>query len=274
MTRPTARRMLALGAVTAAISAGAIAAPVFANAATGATSAPVPGSTNSLFAAATPAAPDAHGHEPDGGMRQAFDAAVAHHLGIATTTFTAAEDATRAALRPATRPTTPPDPRAAEMAFTNLLANKLGVTSAALTAAEDVANQETILAQLSSMVADGHITQHEATALRAAATNGTFDTVLRTQRIAHLTAHVNADVAAGRVTRAQADAILAAARTAPLFGPGAGPGGPGGPGGPHGMCGPDGHAGPPPGGTTGPNGPGIGAPLGGPGGGPGHEQPV
>ena len=268
MTRPKARRMLALGAVTAAISAGAIAAPVFAQAAPGATSAPAPASTSGLYAAATTTTPSQHGHVPNAARRQAFDAAVAAHLGISTSTFTAAEHATHAALRPATYPATPPDPRAATTAFTNLLANKLGVTRAALTAAEDIARQETMLNNLSQMVADHQLTQNEATALRTAATHGTFDTVLRAQRIAHLTTRLNGDVAAGRLTRAQADVLVRRAETAPLFGPGGGPGGPGGP------CAPNGHGGPPPGGGAGPNGPGIGAPMGGPGGGPGQQQPV
>jgi hypothetical protein len=187
-----------------------------------------------------------------------YDTTVAAKLGITTAKFEAAEHAVRASM-------TPPTPGAtgatgmnratARSAFETELAAKLGISTSQLTAAEDAADQTLILKNLPTLVSHKVITQVQADQLTAAATNGTFDSVLRSIEIANLTTHVDAAVKAGRLTQAQANTIISDAHAAPLTGgPGFGlgfgfrgphgPGGPGGPGvrGPWGGHGPDGTA--------------------------------
>jgi hypothetical protein len=240
MPRPNARRLIALGAITAGISVGAIAAPVFAQAASGSTST----TTNSTTAPSTTTPACGRGF---GGNRSAYDAAVAAHLGITTQKFEAAEQALRGTMTPPTRGATQTSRAAAQAAFDAALSSKLGVSASQLTTAEDAANQQIILKNLSTLVARGALTQAQATALRQAATKGTFDQVLRAQEIARLTTRLHAAVAAGRITQAQATQMLTNAQTAPHTGPGLGLGfgggmhgmGPGGAGGPmdHGGAG-------------------------------------
>ncbi len=231
MLRPNARRILALGAVTAAISAGAIAAPVFAE-----------GATTTTGTTATTQTASASMQGPGSPARpSAFDAAVAAHLGITAKAFEAAEQAVRGTLAPPAGTINGISgfgPAATQAAFDAKLAGKLGITKEQLTAAEEAANQALILKNLSSLVTHGALTQAQATALRQAATNGTFDQVLRAQEIARLSTRVNAALKAGRITQAQAAQILKDAQTAPLTGPGGrlglgfcGPGGAMGPGG-------------------------------------------
>jgi len=236
------RRRYAVGAVATAIAAGAIAAPVFA-----ATS----GSHTST---------QTTNHAGHGPWRRAgfigdpsqYDATVAAKLGITTAKFEAAEQAVRGSMKPPTPGATGMNRSTARTAFETALAGKLGVSTSQLTAAEDAADQTLILKNLSTLVSHGVLTQAQANALTAAAGNGTFDSVLRGIEITNLTAHLQKAVTAGHLTQAQADKILANAKSAPLtggpgFGPGlgfgfGGPGGPGGPGGrgPWGVHGPTG----------------------------------
>jgi hypothetical protein len=249
MERPTSRRKLALGAIAGAVAAGAVAIPVIAQASSGS------GSTQSVHRA-FPGGPT--GRPGFGGRdRSGIDAAIAAKLGITTAKFEAAEQAVRGSQTPPTPGATGATAgaraahRAAEQAA---LAAKLGVTTSQLTAAENAARQQILITNLPTLVTNHVITQAQADALKTAAGNGTFDTVLKSIEITNLTAHLKTDVAKGRLTQAQADKILAdATASRPGDGPGLGLGfgfGPGGPGGP-GHMGPRGHWGPPggPGGT-------------------------
>jgi hypothetical protein len=254
MERPTKRRKYAIGAIAGAVAAGAIAVPVIAQASSGGASATSSGIVTQSTSSNTamhrgvfggPMGPRGFGK----GDRSGYDAAVAAKLGITTATFEAAEQAVHASEKPPTPGATGATAgareahRAAEQAA---LAAKLGVTTTALKSAEDAARQEILIKNLPTLVSHKVITQAQADALKSAATAGTFDTVLKSIEITNLTAHLAKDVAAGRLTQAQADKILARAKAAtPGDGPGLGLGlgfgfGPGGPGGPRGHWGPRG----------------------------------
>jgi hypothetical protein len=245
------RRRYAIGAAATAIAAGAIAAPVFA------------ASSGSSSSATT------HAHPPGGqgpwraggfiGDPSQYDATVAAKLGITTAKFEAAEQAVRASMKPPTPGATGMNPSAMRTAVEDALAAKLGVSTSTLTAAEQSADQTLILKNLSTLASHGVLTKAQAAQLTAAATSGTFATVLHDIEVANLTTHLDAAVKAGRLTQAQADKILARAKSettddGPGLGLGLGFGGPGGPGGPHGPGGPGGPMGRGPWGGTGPTG--------------------
>ena len=247
MERPSSRRKLALGAIAGAVAAGAVAIPVIAQAATSS------GSSQSVHRA-FPGGPT--GHPGFGrGNRSGYDAAIAAKLGVTTAKFEAAEQSVRGSFTPPTPGATgaTAGARAAHKAAEQAaLAAKLGVTTTQLTAAEGAARQQILIKNLPTLVTNKVVTQAQADALKAAATNGTFDSVLKSIEITNLSAHLTTDVAKGRLTQAQADKILADAKAQqPGDGPGLGLGfgfGHGGPGGP-GHMGPRGHWGPP--GSTG-----------------------
>jgi hypothetical protein len=232
MKRPNMRRRYAVGAVATAIAAGAIAAPVFASTSGSQTST----QTNNRAG---------HGRWHGAGFigdPSQYDATVAAKLGITTAKFEAAEQAVRGSTKPPTPGATGANRAAGRTAFETALAAKLGITTAQLTAAEDAADQTLVLKNLATLVSHGVLTQAQADALTTAAGNGTFDSVLRGIEIANLTTHLQKAVKDGHLTQAQADQILANAKSAPLtggpgFGHGFGFGGPGGPGGPHGPGG-------------------------------------
>jgi hypothetical protein len=247
MERPTRRRKLALGAIAGAVAAGAIAIPVIAQASS---DSGTPHAVHRGFFGAPTGRPGF-----GGGDRSGYDAAIAAKLGTTTAKFEAAERAVRGSLAPPTPGATgaTAGARAAhEAAEQAALAAKLGVTTTQLKDAEDAARQQILITHLPTLVTHKVITQAQADALTTAAGNGTFDTVLKSIEIAHLTGHLKTAVANGRLTQAQADKILADAMAAqPGDGPGLGlgfgfgPRGPRGPGhmGPRGAWGPPGSGG-------------------------------
>ena len=72
--------------------------------------------------------------------------------------------------------------------------------------------EERILQQVDSMVASGRITEGEAAELRATAGTPRFHAVVGAIRARHAGAHLDAAVAAGDMSQAEADADLARLR--------------------------------------------------------------
>jgi hypothetical protein len=68
--------------------------------------------------------------------------------------------------------------------------------------------EERIIEQLEKMVASGRITPEEAARLRAAAGTSDFDSAMGEIRGRHARVHADAAVAAGRLSREEADATL------------------------------------------------------------------
>ena len=68
--------------------------------------------------------------------------------------------------------------------------------------------EERIIEQLEKMVASGGITPGEAARLRAAAGTPDFDSAMGEIRACHAPVHADAAVAAGRLSREEADATL------------------------------------------------------------------
>jgi polyhydroxyalkanoate synthesis regulator phasin len=73
-------------------------------------------------------------------------------------------------------------------------------------------NEQRIIEQLDAMVASGRITQEEAGALRAAEGTPQFGVVVGAIRARHARAHLQAAVAAGEMSQAEADANVAQLR--------------------------------------------------------------
>jgi hypothetical protein len=68
--------------------------------------------------------------------------------------------------------------------------------------------EERMIEQLETVVASGRITPGEAARLRAAAGTPDFDSAMGEIRARHAQVHADAEVAAGRLSREEADATL------------------------------------------------------------------
>ena len=109
-------------------------------------------------------------------------------------------------------------PGATRAQYQAALAKQLGISQTTLQAAESTAHESVLLGNLAQLVKSGRITQAQATALKQAAANGTFDAVLKQQRLARLQTRLARAVKNGRITQAQADRRLTNATKAPANG--------------------------------------------------------
>ncbi|MEZ5080427.1 MAG: hypothetical protein R2878_07200 [Thermoleophilia bacterium] len=195
------KRNIATAATAAAIAAGAVALPTFAQTGGSTTTTPQSGTTTTpgTTTPATPQAPWAGNHAQG---KEQFDQR--------------------------------------REAYRKALADELGISVDKLEAAEKAARETVFVDNLDEMVTNGRFTAAEAKTLKEAAANGKLSETLKSMQLKKLQEHLKADVTAGRLTQAQADEMLQRAKDHAAdsdelgFGPGFGGrghhGGPGGPG--------------------------------------------